>query len=247
MGLFDFIKDNNPASSSQPKLDKIGNVEAKCPHCNNSLTKKPAAKTKCRSCGNYIYVRTRPIDQEKVLVTEAQAEEIEEQWSIVNGTHGEYLASKQAFENEKATLGARFGKEPSKSDVEWSLLNKQLLEHAQNRDWGLYRNARFEMAEILRKESRFEDALATYLEICYLDLNGPRNLGGYSQAPPFSPQTAFLAPGIVGRAADIIERLNYDIEQVKQICQRVAEMSYSSLKLPVSPENAWLKLRRELE
>ena len=39
----------------------------------------------------------------KVLVTDNQAELIEEQWSIVNGTHDEYLARKQKIEGERST------------------------------------------------------------------------------------------------------------------------------------------------
>jgi hypothetical protein len=33
------------------------------------------------------------------------------------------------------------------------------------------------MAQVLRKENRLELSLRTYLELCYLDLNGPMNPG----------------------------------------------------------------------
>jgi len=39
-------------------------------------------------------------------------------------------------------------------------------------NWGLYRNIRFEMAELLKKEGKFKNALQTYLEVLYLDQNG---------------------------------------------------------------------------
>ncbi len=72
----------------------------------------------------------------KVLVTDKQAEQIEEQWSIVNGTHDEYLAGKQKVEKERSKLTEQFGKAPSENDVKWGLLTKEATEHALNGDWG---------------------------------------------------------------------------------------------------------------
>jgi len=66
-------------------LKEIGFVDAVCPHCLSTLEKKPIRKKKCPDCGNFIYVSTRPIDGERVLVTEAQSAEIDRQWKIVNG------------------------------------------------------------------------------------------------------------------------------------------------------------------
>jgi hypothetical protein len=37
----------------------------------------------------------------KVLVTEQQADLLEEQWSIIKGRHGEYLAQKHKIETER--------------------------------------------------------------------------------------------------------------------------------------------------
>lgn len=118
------------ASSRQRDFEPLGNVDAVCPHCNQALEKKPGRKKKCPYCGQFIYVRTRPSDEQQVLVTEAQAEEIEEQWSIVNGTHDAYLGEKGRFAEEKAKLARRFGREPSDKDVRWSQLNQELIEHA---------------------------------------------------------------------------------------------------------------------
>jgi hypothetical protein len=81
-------KDRNPLDMSKPSdlgLQKIGFVDAICPYCSSALEKKPGRKKKCPDCGNFIYVRTRPIDRERVLVTEAQIAEIERQWEIMSG------------------------------------------------------------------------------------------------------------------------------------------------------------------
>ncbi len=85
-----------PQSYSGSQLTTIGNTEAVCPYCGGRLDKKPGRKTECPKCSRPIYVRTRPLDKQQVLVTEEQKEVIEEQWSIVNGSHEVYLADRNA-------------------------------------------------------------------------------------------------------------------------------------------------------
>jgi predicted RNA-binding Zn-ribbon protein involved in translation (DUF1610 family) len=242
------------ARISKLKFTPVGNLEAMCPYCNQSLEKKPVRKKKCPHCGQFIYVRTRPSDEHQVIVTEAQAEEIAEQWSIVNGTHDAYLAEKKRFTEEKDKLAKRFGREPSDNDVRWSQLNQELIEHARQRNWGFFRNAKFEMAEILRKEGRSAGALGFYLEVCYLDLNGPNNTSGITdsellrQYPPWNPKdlTANLAPGILDRVARIIQKNNQSPATVEEIYRTRASVLHTSLRLPLSPASVWPKIRKAL-
>jgi DNA-directed RNA polymerase subunit RPC12/RpoP len=238
---------------SKRGLKSIGNVDAICPHCNQPLDKKPSRKKKCPHCGEFIFVRTRPSDEQRVLVTEDQAEEIEEQWSIVNGTHGEYLAKKKRFADEKAKLAKRFGREPSDNDITWSLLNQELMVHASQQNWGLFRNAKMQMADILRKESRLVVALGMYFEVCYLDLNGPNNMSGVTdrkllkQFPPWNPkQDALLAPSIVGRIARLIQKTETDERQAEELFVSRASKLKESLRLPVTVGKAWTEMRKAL-
>jgi len=248
MGLLDSMQ----KSFALRGLPKVGVSDPTCPYCNDHLDKKPAQKKQCPHCGKYIYVRTRPQDNTKVLVTDEQVEVIEEQWSIVNGTHDEYLASKQKTEAVRSQLAKQFGAAPSENDVKWSLLNEEAMEHCLNGDWGLYRNTRFEMAEILRKESKFKQALFYYCWVCYLDLNGPRNTGGVkdpalrSNHPPFSLREAFLAPGIIKRMVGLIKKLHIGNDEVLTVFNEAAEHDYKGSGLPVKPADAWDKLRKEL-
>jgi len=62
----------------------IGNSEPICPYCNFNLEKMPGRKNACPNCNKPILVRTSLYDNAKVLVTEKQAEEIEEQYSKYN-------------------------------------------------------------------------------------------------------------------------------------------------------------------
>ena len=165
-----------------------------------------------------------------------------------------YFVHGTTTDNEKEILRKRFGgKEPSDNDVRWGLLNKQIIENAKNGDWGLYRNTRFQMAEILRGEMKLKDALRTYLEVCYLDLNGVRNVGGMNdpellkEFPPFDPkESAFLAPGVIDLIKRIVLKLNSSKDEVKQIFIEHNSRSEKSLRLPISTEQAWSSLEKEL-
>jgi len=235
------------------KFEAIGNTDAMCPHCQSALDKMPGRKKKCPHCGDFIFVRARPSDEQRVLVTEAQAEVIEEQWSIVNGTHGEYLAEKKRFADERDRLTQRVGKEPSDNDVAWSMLNQDMMGYARQRNWGLFCNAKFQMAEILRKESRLEDALGTYLEVCYIDLNGPCNIGGVNdpqllkEFSPWDPKNnALLAPGILDRISEIIKKMGTDQAEIQTIFSERATKLKQSLRLPVAVSSAWRQVHEAL-
>jgi len=238
------------ARRSKLKLSSVGNLEAVCPYCNQSLEKKPGKKKKCPHCGQFIYVRTRPSDEQQVLVTEAQTEEISEQWSIINGTHDAYLAEKKRFAKEKDRLAKRFGREPSDDDVRWSQLNQELIEHARQQNWGLFLIAKFSMAGILEKENKLTDAIGCYLEVCYLSLNGPRNVCGVidrsllKEFPPWDPKgpAANMEPGILDQVRDIILKANMDKNKVEEIYQKQASALHRQLHLPVSPTSAWRQI-----
>lgn len=140
-----------------------------------------------------------------------------------------------------------------KNDSTWRTLNARLIEHARRGDWGLYRSARFEMAEILRKEMKFDQALRTYLEVCYLDLNGPNNTGGINnrellkEFPPFDPEkTAFLAPGVINVVKRMMKKSELSEDMVMSIFIEHNSRVERSLKLPLSPDECWSPLKKEL-
>jgi len=252
MGIFDLFR-SQPKTENQQREQK-DKRKAECPNCHKALSKIPGAKTRCPHCGEFMFVRTRPKDNVRVVVTKTEADKIDEEWTIVAGTHDIFVAEKEEFAKEKEILRKRFGgKEPSDNDVWWGLLNKQLIEHVKNADWGLYRNARFQMAEILRGEMKLKDALQTYFEVCYLDLNGVRNVGGMNdpellkEFPPFDlKESAFLAPGVIDLIKRIVLKLNLPKDEIKQIFIEHNSRSEKSLRLPLSAEKAWQSLQKEI-
>lgn len=244
-------KDVNVSNQqSEPKDER----KAECPYCHKTLSKIPGAKTKCPHCNEFMFIRTRPKDRSRVVVTKTEANNIDEEWAIITGSRDVFIAEEE-FVAEKGILQKRFrGKNPSDNDVNWSLLNKQLMKHAKNGDWGLYRNTRFNMAEILRRELKLKAALQTYFEVCYLDLNGPMNMGGMKEPeflkehPPFNPNSdSFLAPGVIKLIKRILLELKLSKDEIKQFFIEHNMRIESSLKLPLSVENAWQLLEKEIQ
>ena len=241
----------------QPK--EIGVLEDVCPYCSGVLKKQPQRKTKCPHCGHLILVRTRPSDRKRVLVTERQAVEIETQWTEIQSVPPSRISWKEGFNEEKQRLKAKFGREPSDNDVTWSLLNKELLEYSTKQHWGLYRNTLFEMGQVLQAESKLAEALKRYLEVCYLDLNGPKNQGPIDESErkllhemfgqdirPFKPEDGELFPGMLYYAEYVIRKLTLQSDDVRDRFLLAATTLQKALGLPFPVEDAWTRLQNEL-
>ncbi len=239
MGFLNKLFGSKKEKMEKNQFKKLGEID-KCPYCKKKLEKIPQKKKKCEFCGNFMYSRTRPLDKKKVLLREDQAKEIEIEWQIVNGTRDEVIKEEKEFQKSKKILKKRFGKEPSENDVKWAILNNKLLEHITKKEWGLYRNIKLDMTELLRKENKLKDSLLTYFEICYLDLNGSSN-SGY-----FSLDLAFLAPGIIERIQRLIKSLKLNERETENLFFQRCEQVEKSMKLPLNAKKAWLELREEL-
>lgn len=69
-------------SNSSPLFKFLGRTDDLCPYCLAVFMKRPQRKTKCLACNGKVYVRTRPLDEKKVLLTEKDAAALEEEWEI---------------------------------------------------------------------------------------------------------------------------------------------------------------------
>lgn len=255
MGIFDFIKKNKPTQEVQVLQELKDERKAKCPNCHEALKKVPGAKTKCPHCGKFMFVRTTP-DNVRLVVTKDEAEKIDEQWRIENGTQETYLEEQKKFKDKKEALRKKFGgKESSDHDVQWGLLNEDLLNYAKSGQWVSYRSAIFQMAEILRKEKRLKEALRMYLGVCYLDLNGATNMmtnesGSIISDPefnkPFDSGLAFLAPGVIDRIKKIIEKLELSKEEVKEIYFDFSNKIKKHTRAPITPVDCFSNLEAEI-
>jgi ribosomal protein L37E len=235
------------------KQNVPGNTQSICPYCGARLEKRPQRKKKCTSCGYFIYVRTRPSDRKKVLATEEQAQAIDEEWMKINGTYDAHREEQIRFEQKKRELSERFGTEASDYDVQWSLLNESAIQHAQQMNWGLYRNVRYQMAEQLRKEGREKQALLFFIEVSYLDANGPNNRGGISdpdllkQFPMFDPEMGFQALAVARSISKLASKQSMSDDELKELYIETTSEHQARIKLPVSPHVAWKALLPDLK
>lgn len=252
MSIFDFFKNKEQIAKLTESRDER---KAECPYCHLQLTKVPGAKTKCPHCGESMFVRTGT-DNVRLVATKDEADKIDEEWRVANGTQDVFLAEKKKFEDRKALLKKKFGgKEPSDNDVYWGIYNEQIIEYASNGQWSLYRNVRFQMAEILRKENKLKAALQFYLGVCYLDLNGSQNMpvdenGHIVSIPeyfkPFDPELKFLAPGIIRIIKKIIMTLKIGEQEVREMYFDYASKEQRSTSAPSSPSDTADELMIEI-
>ncbi len=225
-----------------------------CPSCGFGLNKVPGAKTKCPHCAAFMYVRTDPETNSRVVVTAERAEEIEDEWSKINGTWEFRQEEKLRYQATKEQLTKNFnGAVPSDNDIKWSLLNEDSIKHASVQDWGLYRNTIFQMGEILRKEEKHAMALEKYLLVCYIDTCGPNNVGvplgqklEFGQKA-FSKDSAFLAPGVLERVLKSAKATNKDLESLENILKDVGMKYKGAIPFTLTPENSWKQILEELK
>ena len=225
---------------------------AACPSCGSVLEKRPQRKKECPACGDYIYVRTRPDDRKKVLATKDEAERIDKEWAAIHEAQRVSPEDRRVFEEARAEFRKKRGIDPSDGDVWWAVYNKRLTEYASRWDWGFYRNTRYEMAEQLVKEGRKKAGLGTFLEVWYLDANGPRNAGGMSdpnilrEFPPFDPDLAIQAPAVVHSIQQLASELALKMEGLRDIYFETASRLHNAMGLPVEPARGWDDLSKVL-
>jgi len=94
--------------------------KAECPYCHKTLPKVPGRKKKCLHCGGFMFVRTRPEDRARVVVTQAEADRIDCDWSIIAYAAEpdlSYLSSRQEVEGKPEGPGASFSRHRSRRVV----------------------------------------------------------------------------------------------------------------------------------
>lgn len=230
------------ASEASAQPEKAAELEPMCPYCGHELAKRPLRKKKCPACGNYIYVRSTPAGDRKILVTEDEAARIDDKWQ--HHHHSKLLSSdpdyKREYEQIKAQLTVERGREPSPGEVRWALAGRNLVQCVRDGDWGIYRDTKVEMARQLEEEQKLRQALGTYLEVCYLDANGPCNRG----PKPFDPSQAVTAPGITRKARELSRMLGLQPDEVSRLFTEAAGIYRNDL--PVDSAEAWGRLHPDL-
>lgn len=94
---------------------------------------------------------------------------------------------------------------PKTNDERWYEMNVAYMDHAQKGDFGLARNVRLDMAELLISEGRYADAIDTLCSVMVHDLSGVGNnynhqlflQVGASHLFPYEKSLATIPPGVI--------------------------------------------------
>lgn len=221
----------------------IYQTNAICPNCNTNLDKKPARKAKCKSCKEYIIVRTHYKTKEKILLKESQIEEYERKASIFYKKN-----------DIKRNLLSHYTNELDKDINLKEYLNKNILKSRREWKWGLYTITIKTLGDIDFLEDNKLDALKKYLEVIYYNVNNPSNVGKYAiennltnKYPPFKP---FDTRAVSGYWIDFILELSNDlsITDIKKVFIEHNNIKYKELKvIPHKPEVIWNKIEDKFE
>lgn len=235
-------------SSASPVIDAR---VAACPSCGVVLKKIPGSKTKCPHCNKFLFIRTDSKSNSRIVVNAEQAETIDEEWAKINGSWEELQIQKNRFTQAKSDLTAKFGVAASDGDVNWRLMNEDLIQHSSMQNWGHYRNTVFQMGEQLRKEGKFALSLEKFLLVCYIDICGPNNISTplgkkheYGQEP--FTKRSFLAPGVIKRIEKSATKGKFDVKKLREIFYKLEEDYKQAIPFTQSAEKSWEKLKSEI-
>jgi hypothetical protein len=126
----------------KPKGDKQTASSVSCPHCNIILDPIPRRKTKCRVCGNDIYVRADPFNKQKIYYLkheDALSLDIVKNLPI----------SEKEYHKTENELAKKFRKPPMPGDVVWGVLNNHLVTAMQRKDWQNMKMLYWQQARLL--------------------------------------------------------------------------------------------------
>ena len=223
----------------------IGVTTPNCPYCGVELAKFPGRKTKCKSCGNFIYVRTRPADNIKILIREDEKELIQIEWQKKNGTFEYFQKQRNELESIKEELKQKRNSEfISDNDVKWVYYQRKRLEAANIAAWHDYGVYSEQMAGLLFSEKKYRKALEHYLEAEYFNLCCAGNASDFSSKSFIKKMYAGGRFDVIRYLPECIEILKLNLKQVKEI---FLEMLVVNAPFPLTKEEAWKYLKRALK
>jgi tetratricopeptide (TPR) repeat protein len=125
----------DPKAGVKRSIDRLSKdvgttVASVCPHCNETLSTAPKRKSKCPKCGNEIFVRNRPGSPESVLVTEEEANRIDEEWTQSKRNSSwlrsleRYGLSEENFKIRRQKNLETNGSNANDRDILWGFLNE---------------------------------------------------------------------------------------------------------------------------
>lgn len=224
------ITSYNPLHEEPPVTDYISSL---CPYCNTKLTKLPQTKKKCEFCKESISVRTRPLDKKKILLREDQIKEfeIEKENYYRNKSANKIIANfKERYPSEFSVFNNNVDNPEiitSERDTVFKIIDREGNDHYNNLEMGLYRNSILIKGDFLFENQDYFAALQHYLLVCFIDLNGPKNVGTNQISPqlfkeyagfdPTNDVNTRFAPGVIAYIKNIANKLSLSIDDIQNI------------------------------
>ena len=123
-------------------------------------------------------------------------------------------------------------------DKIWGHFNTISMKYAEEGNWGLYRNVRFQMSEFVAEEGKIENALHLLGEVVSHDLSGLTNgfkmeyLYIYAEGFfPYENSSIKMAPGITERINKYSDTLGLSREQLRELILNEMERGNNPLQL----------------
>ncbi len=170
-------------------------------------------------------------------------------------------SDKERFERIRAAQIEKHGRERPEQlhralhTIRRALYQRQESESIKEGNFALFRSARLSIALLLEEEVDIDEellrkTLATHLELCYLDLNGPQNSTArereLNNELPFDPSQGVLTPSIVNITNVYIERSDLTRAETKSLFLKHNGRHLSGLNLPLSVDDGWNELESNL-
>ena len=168
--FWDIFKSHSKVAESTTTTDSVNSISksqkhmtespsAICPNCGVTLEKLPQRKSKCKKCKEVIFVKRRPTDKTKRLVTEAEAKIIEAEWekhNVITYKLPEFGLTEKGFDKEEKYLYKKLGSKPDINNVFLSMLNNKALKTTDLRQKKMIY---YEMALITHEAGKYPSTL----------------------------------------------------------------------------------------
>lgn len=118
-------------------------------------------------------------------------------------------------------------------------LSEEAQRHAENEEWGPYRNVRYDTAEYVREEGEWKRAGFLYVEVLIFDLQGVTSAPGVEG---FHEAYQYSSPAVVREVARFARRADMEEGELKTVYDRVADQVWTDA-FPRSRTDVWEEFR----
>ncbi len=124
-----------------------------------------------------------------------------------------------------------------------SELSDEAEHHADQENWGQYRNVRYDTAEYVREQGDWKRAGFLYLEVLIFDLQGVAGTPGMNG---FHEAYRTASPAVVKKLTRFALEYELSEPEIKTVYDRVAEQTWMD-RFPRSREEVWEAIRDEIQ